>query len=182
LPRAAFAECLALGKGVFTNCNSLPSAALGKGFTTGIRAFAECKPLCRVLFLGRSTKQPLPRAALGKVLLSVTSWFTECRTLGTEKLSANAALDKGPSAAVLKLTAVSLCRGPRLALGKEASLSSAKYLALGKDLFTECLLWTLGKAYFYFFNFGNQTFCGIFLHYVDLHIPFWDNYNRVFNR
>jgi hypothetical protein len=57
-------------------------------------------------------------------------------------------------------------------------LPSAKYLALGKDLFTE---WTLGKAYVYFLNFGNQTFCGMFLHYVDLHVPFWDNYNRVFN-
>jgi hypothetical protein len=38
------------------------------------------------------------------------------------------------------------------------------------------------KAYFYFFKFGNQTFCGMLLHYVDLHVPFWDNYNRVFNR
>jgi hypothetical protein len=125
-----------------------------------------------VLFLGQSAKQPLPRAALGKVLLSVTSWFTECKTLGTEKLSAKtrlpsgrhsskAALSKGSSVANLKLTVVSLCRGPRSTLGKEASLSSAKYLALGKDLFTECLLWTLGKTYLYFFNFGNQTFCGI---------------------
>jgi hypothetical protein len=129
-----------------------------------------------VFFLGHSVKQPLSRAALGKVLLSVTSWFTECRTLGTEKLSAKtrlasgkhsakAALGKGPSAAVLKLTAVSLCRGPRSALGKGASLPSAKYLALDKDLFTECLLWTLGNIYFYFFNFGNQTFSGMFLHY-----------------
>jgi hypothetical protein len=119
-----------------------------------------------VLFLGHSAKQALPRATLGKVLLSVTSWFIECMTLGTEKLSAKtrlssgkrsakAALGKGPSAAVLKLTAVSLCRAPRSALDKEAFLLSAKYLALGKDLFTECLLWTLGKAYFYIFNFGN---------------------------
>jgi hypothetical protein len=116
--------------------------------------------------------------ALGKVLLSVTSWFIECRTLGTEQLSAKtrlpsgkhsakAALGKGLSMAILKLTAVSLCQGPRS--------------ALGKDLFTECLLWTLGKAYFYFFNFGNQTFCGMFLHYVDLHVLFWDNSNSVFN-
>jgi hypothetical protein len=116
--------------------------------TTGIMAFAECQLLCRVLFLGHSAKQPLLRAALGKVLLSVTSWFTECRTLGIEKLSAKtrllsvkrsakAALGKGPSAVVLKLTTVSLCRGPRS--------------ALGKDLFTECLLWTLSKAYFNFF-------------------------------
>jgi hypothetical protein len=88
--------------------------------------------------------------------------------LPSDKHSKKAALGKGPSAAVLKLTAVSLCRGLRS--------------ALGKDLFTECILWTLGKVYFYFFNFGNQTFCGMFLHYVDLHISFWDNYNRVFNR
>jgi hypothetical protein len=39
--------------------------------------------------------------------------------------------------------------------------------------------WTLGKVYFYFLYFVNQTFCGMFLHYVDLHVPFWDNYNSV---
>jgi hypothetical protein len=52
-------------------------------YTTGIRAFAECRPLCRVPFVGHLAKEALPRAALGEVLLSVTSWFTECRTLGT---------------------------------------------------------------------------------------------------
>jgi hypothetical protein len=61
-------------------------------------------------------------------------------------------------------------------------LPSAKYLVLGKELFTECLLWTLGKTYFYFLDFVFQTFCGMFLHYVDLHVSFVDNYNRVFNR
>jgi hypothetical protein len=45
----------------------------------------------------------------------------------------------------------------------------------------ECLFWTLGKVCFLFFSFPNQTFCGMFLHYVDLHVPFWDNYNSVFN-
>jgi hypothetical protein len=41
--------------------------------------------------------------------------------------------------------------------------------------------WTLSKIFFLFFYFVYQTFCGMFLHYVDLHVPFWDNYNRVFN-
>jgi hypothetical protein len=100
--------------------------------------------------------------------------FAEWQTLGKGGSGQRAVSDS------LKLTAVSLCRWP--ALSKETSLPRAKYLALGVDLFTECLLWTLDKAYFYFFNFGNQTFCGMFLHYVDLHVPFWDNYNRVFNR
>ena len=62
------------------------------------------------------------------------------------------------------------------------SLPSATQLALGKGSFTECLIQTLGKVYFYFFDFVSQTFCGMFLHYVDLHVSFVDNYNRVFNR
>jgi hypothetical protein len=79
--------------------------------------------LCRVPFVGHSAKAALSRAALGEFLLSITSWFTECRTLDTEELSAKTcllsvkhsakvALGKGPSAAVIKLTAVSLCRVP----------------------------------------------------------------------
>ena len=57
------------------------------------------------------------------------------------------------------------------------SLPSATLGALGKEVFAECLPWTLGKVHFYFFYFANQNFCGMFLHYVDLHVPFWDNYN-----
>ena len=56
--------------------------------------------LCRVLFVGHSTKTSLPRAALGKVLHSVTRSFIECRTLGTEIHSAKATLGKEPSTAV----------------------------------------------------------------------------------
>jgi hypothetical protein len=93
--------------------------------TIGIQDFAECRTLCRVLFVGHSTKKALPRAALGEFLLLVTSWFTECRTLGTRELSAKTCLPsvkhsakvvlgKRPSAAVINLTAVSLCRGPRV--------------------------------------------------------------------
>jgi hypothetical protein len=81
------------------------------GGTTGIRSFAECQSLCRVLFIGHSANKTLPRAALGKVLRSVKSLFTECRTLGTTqhsaktslsrvKHSAKTTLGKGPLAAV----------------------------------------------------------------------------------
>jgi hypothetical protein len=38
------------------------------------------------------------------------------------------------------------------------------------------------KHIFIFFDFVSQTFCGMFLHYVDLHVSFVDNYNRVFDR
>jgi hypothetical protein len=66
-----------------------------------------------------------------------------------------------------------------LALGKEASLSSVNQLTLGKERFTKCHSWTLSKVYFLFFSFPNQTLCGMFLHYVDLHVPFWHNYKSV---
>jgi hypothetical protein len=46
------------------------------------RGFAECRPLCRVPFVGYSAKKALPRATLDKVRLSATSLFTECWTLG----------------------------------------------------------------------------------------------------
>jgi hypothetical protein len=82
--------------------------------------------------------------------------------LSRGKHSTKVALGKRPSKADRRQPLSD--RGPTL--DKEASLPSAKYLALG-------------KAYFYFFNFGNQTFCGMFLHYVDLHVPFWHNYKSV---
>jgi hypothetical protein len=52
------------------------------------------------------------------------------------------------------------------------SLPSVNQLTLGKAIFTECHNLTLGKVHLNFLNFGNQTFCGMFLHYVDLHVPF----------
>ena len=71
--------------------------------TTGIRAFAECRRLCRVLFIGHSAKKSLSSAALGKVLRSVKSLFTECRTLGTAKHSAKIALPRVKHSAKMAL-------------------------------------------------------------------------------
>jgi hypothetical protein len=86
--------------------------------TTGIRGFAECCIFCRVPFVGHSAKKALPSAALGKVRLSAQSPFTEFWTLGKDKFAechtlGKGALGKGPSTAVPKLTAVSLCREPK---------------------------------------------------------------------
>jgi hypothetical protein len=60
------------------------------------------------------------------------------------------------------------------------TLPSATQFTLGKEFFAECLLWALGKVHFYFFYFPNQTFCGMFLHYVDLHIPFLGQLKKCF--
>jgi hypothetical protein len=160
-------------------------------FTTGIRGFAECRPLCRVPFDGHSAKKALPRAALGKVRLSATSIFAECWTLGTGphsvktrlpsvKHSAKGALGKGPSAAVPKLTAASLCREPRV--GTRQRDFFAECQIVGTRQRTLCRVSSLDtRQSIFFFDFVSQTFCGMFLHYVDLHISFVDNYNRVFN-
>jgi hypothetical protein len=94
---------------------------------------------------------------------------------------------------------LSLPRARDLALGKDFlkilkySLPSARSLALGKVSFAECLqagtrqsmlcrvsfvdTWQIT---FLFFYFPNQNFCVVFLHYIDRHVPFWDNYKSVF--
>jgi hypothetical protein len=141
--------------------------------------------LCRV-------PASLPSAALGKVLRSVTRQFTECRTLGTAKHSAKStlprgkhsaktALGKGPLAAVCSWRPLVFAEGRKQTLGKADSLSSVKYLALGKECLCRVSYVDTRQSIFLFFYFGHQTFCGMFLHYVDLHVPFWDNYNSVFN-
>jgi hypothetical protein len=151
--------------------------------TTGIRDFAECRRLCRVLYIGHSAKKTLPSAALGKVLRSVKSLFTECRTLGTAKHSAKTALPrvkhsakmalgKGPLATVYSWRSLVFAEGRKPALGKVFSLPSVKYLALGKKSLCRVSSVDTRQSIFLFFYFGHQTFCGMFLHYVDLHVPF----------
>jgi predicted permease len=136
--------------------------------TTGIRAFAECQPLCRVLFHGHSAKKSLPRAILGKVLRSVKRLFTECRTLGTEKHSANTlpngkhsaktVLGKGPLAAVYSWRPSAFVEGRKLTLGKADSLPSVKYLALGKEGLYRVSSVDTRQSIFYFFILATKLF------------------------
>jgi hypothetical protein len=65
---------------------------------------------------------------------------------------------------------------------RSSVFAESRGLALGKSSLSSAIYWTLGKVYFYFLDFVSQTFCGMFLHYVYLHVSFVDNYNRVFNR
>jgi hydrogenase/urease accessory protein HupE len=71
--------------------------------------------------------------------------------------------------------------GQKPALSKADSLSSVKYLALGKEGLYRVSSVDTRQSIFLFFYFVHQTFCGMLLHYVDLHVPFWYNYNSVFN-
>jgi hypothetical protein len=51
-------------------------------------------------------------------------------------------------------------------------MPSAHLLALDTVYFDECLPLTLGKECLHFFSFFYQTFYGVLLHYVDLHVTF----------
>jgi hypothetical protein len=147
--------------------------------TTGIWAFAECRPVCRVLFIGHSAKPTLPRVALGKVLHSVKILFTEWRTLGTAKHSAKTTLPRVKHSAKMALG-----KGPLAAVYSWRLSVFAECQILGTRQRTLCRVSSLDtrQSIFLFFYFVSQTFCGMFLHYVDLYLSFVDNYNRVFNR
>jgi hypothetical protein len=148
-------------------------------YTIRIRAFVECRRLCRVLFIGHSAKPILPRAALGKVLRSVKILFTECTTLGTAKHSAKTALPRVKHSAKMALG-----KGPLAAVYSWRPSIFAECQILGTRQRTLCRVSSLDtrQSIFLFFYFVSQTFCGMFLHYVDLYVSFVDNYNRVFNR
>jgi hypothetical protein len=147
--------------------------------------------LCRVLFVGHSANKPLPSVAFGKGPLSVTTMFAESMTLGTEIHSTKISLlsdvhsAKGGSQQRSSATIKSWRSLPllRVEFGHSAKNLLCRVplrSTLDRVGFVECPSSTLGKVYFYFFYFTNQTFCGMLLHYVDLHVPFWDNY-KVFS-
>jgi hypothetical protein len=132
------------------------------GITAGIRAFAECffsGTRQKVFAESRIRQSP----ALGNELV-YRVWDTRHgNTFGKDIFAEWQTLGKGDArqravSGRLKLTAVSLCRGPRVGT-RQRPLYRVSSLDTRQNIF-------------YFFNFGNQTFCGMFLHYVDLHVPF----------
>jgi hypothetical protein len=134
--------------------------------TTGIRLFAECPTLCRVHFVGDSARPSLLIATLGEIRLSATTSFTESETLGIEWH-----MEKPPLSSV-KLSAKRDAR-------QRVVSSRLSKLTLGKSVFCRVSFLTLDNVYFYFFSLSHQTFCGLLLHYVDLHVRFWHNYKSV---
>jgi hypothetical protein len=120
--------------------------------------------LCRVL----GALPSIFRRALGKVLLSVTTMFTENRTLGTEKHSANGNTWQRVVSRRLKLTAV--------------IFAESRVPPFDTRQSKLCRVFSLDtrQSIFLFFYFANQTFYGMLLHYVDLHVPFCHNYKSVF--
>jgi hypothetical protein len=132
-------------------------------------------------FFGHSAKKSLPSAALGKDRLSAKSPFTECLTLGTGlhsaktslpsvKHSTKGALGKGPSTVVPKLTVVSLCREPTARTRQRGFFAECHIVGTRQRRLCRVSSLDTRQSIFLFFYFVSQTFCGMFLHYVDLHV------------
>jgi hypothetical protein len=68
----------------------LTDSRLGGGHDRGLHY--QNLALCRVLFIGHSTKKSLSSAALDKVMLPVMTTFTESRTISTQRHSAKTSL------------------------------------------------------------------------------------------
>jgi hypothetical protein len=93
--------------------------------------------------------------------------FAECQTLGKE--SARQRVVSGrPKADGRQSLPRAEDRVPNTGHSEKKALPSVFYKHSANNIFV-------------FLHFGHQTFCGMFLHYVDLHVPFWDNYNSVCN-
>jgi hypothetical protein len=102
--------------------------------------------------------------------------FAERQTLGKDGARQRAVSGR------LQLTAVSLCRGPKASTRQsrffvECQISGTRQ----RGSLPSAFCGHSAKHIFIFFLFWPPNFCGMFLHYVDLHVPFWDNYNIVFN-
>jgi hypothetical protein len=69
-----------------------------------------------------------------------------------------------------------------MALGKEVLCREPHKRHSAKHTLPSVISRHSAKYIFIFFIFVSQNFCGMFVHYVDLHVSFVDNFNRVFNR
>jgi hypothetical protein len=117
-----------------------------------------------------------PRSGTRQSFFNFKIFFAECQITGTrQRLLCRVSTDRHST----KICSRVFVECHPSALGKEDSLPSVNQLTLGKEGRYRVSSLTLGKAFFFYF--GDQTFCGMFLHYIDLHVPFWDNYNNVFN-
>jgi hypothetical protein len=159
------------------DARSLASLALTVMCTTGIRLFAECWMLCRVLSVGHLTKNSLSSVALGKVTLSVTTTFTksrtldkdlfiECQTLGERRRSVKC--HQQPSIADGRY----LCRALDIGTRQKSYFAECRLPDTWQVMLCQVPTLDTQQNIFLFFSFPNQTFCGLFLHYA-LHVQFW---------
>jgi hypothetical protein len=103
-----------------------------------------------------------------EIRLSATTSFTECHS------RLNKTLDNDLVYRERDTRQIPPCRvsnSPQNAtLGKEPSAAVYNWRSL---TLPSVFLDTRQNIYFSFFYFSHQTFCGLFLHYVHIHVQFW---------
>jgi hypothetical protein len=104
------------------------------------------------------------RSVLGKDM------FAECQTLG-----------KGPSAAVLKLTAVSLCREPRTGTRQRGFFAECQILGTRQRRLCRVSSIDTRQTIFLFFSFWPPNFLWYVPTLCRPTCTIWDNYNSVCN-
>jgi hypothetical protein len=149
------------------------------------RLFAEC------FFVGHSAKTSLPRAALGKVLHLVIDFVYRVQdtryrnTLGKDKFAEWQTLGKGGSRQ-RAVSGRSKADGrqplPRVDTRQSGFFAECQILGTRQRTLYRVSCVDTRQSIFLFFKFFPPNFFGMFLHYVNLHVSFVDNYNRVFNR
>jgi hypothetical protein len=102
--------------------------------------------------------------------------FAERQTLGKDGTRQRAVSGR------LKQTAVSLCRGPKAGTRQRGFFAESQISGTRQRRSLPSVFFGhSAKHIFIFLILATKLFCGMFLHYVDLHVSFWDNSNSVFN-
>jgi hypothetical protein len=96
--------------------------------------------------------------------------FVECQTLGERWRSAKGR--QQPSIADDRY----LCRAPSFGTRQRSFFAECLTFDTRQSMLCRVSFLDTRQSIFLFFSFSNQTFCGMFLHYVDLHVSFWHNY------
>jgi hypothetical protein len=146
---------------------ALPSAGgFDEYFLSGTRQRRICRVPCSVN-LGSRQRSPLPSAE-----------HSAQDALGNDKFAEGQTLGKGGS----RQSAVSLCREPTAGTRQRGFFAECHIVGTRQSVLCRVSSLNTRQSIFLFFYFVSQNFCGMFLHYVDLHVSFVDNFNRVFNR
>jgi hypothetical protein len=99
--------------------------------------------------------------------------FAECQTLGEPRRLAK---DHQQSSIA---DGHYLCREPGVDTRQRRYFVDCRSASTRQTMLCRVSYLDTWQSIFPFFSFSSQTFCGLFLHYVDLHVPFWYNYKNV---
>jgi hypothetical protein len=138
-------------------------------WTLGKELFAECRTR-QSPALGNDRiyreQDSQHRKTLGKEV------FADCQTLGERRRSAKGR--QQPSIADSRYH----CRASNFSTHQRSFFDECLTSDTRRSILCRVPFVNTRQSIFLFFL--NQTFCGMFIHYIDLHVPFWHNYKSIF--